>query len=707
LVTELHEVLREGAGDEAQYKRYVSSLKNSILTAFYTPTEVINVLVETLHKRGIAPMRLLDPSAGTGAFASAFRQQFPDCENTCFEKDLLTGKILAQLYLHDKVRTEGFENIESRYTNHYDIATSNIPFGDVAVYDPSFATHNDPARRMAARSVHNYFFLKSVDMVRDGGIVAFITSQGVLNAEKNRPVRQWLMEHCEPVSVVRLPNNLFTDHAGTEVGSDLVILQRKARETNLTPRQLDFIESRRLSNGIQVNNLFQTFDRVVHTSSKVDTDPYGKPALVFLHDGGVSGIAAGLKDMLHEDFAQHLDVERYLLHSPQRLEQPKYIVSQPVQTSEASPKMTKVPAPETSSPRPSVSSNEFTGSLFGNEEISKATVRTPTSEVSGKETPLSVSREPLISLYDLFGLPETERSHVKKPRTRSKEAKPVEQTSLEWRELLQIRNAASPPETVAEKEARIKQEEKKEEERQEHNKPVPFTAERLKHYREGSLVSGRENRIGYLRGIDSLQPMFHPLELARSQRQRASLYIEIRNTYHHLYVNEAERLLVNPALRDMLNRLYDDFTKQFGQLNDVKNLGLIKMDAGWREILSLERYTDGHAVKADIFNRPVAFNPDEITHVENACEALAASLNKYAGVNLDYMASLTGNKQDQILEELKGAVYFNPLAGGYEMVDKFIAGNVIDKAGQVESFLESNPGHEAARVSLEALRETA
>jgi len=705
LVTELHEVLREGTGDEAQYKRYVSSLKNSILTAFYTPTEVINVLVETLHERGIAPMRLLDPSAGMGAFASAFRQQFPDCENTCFEKDLLTGKILSQLYLHDKVRKEGFENIESRYANHYDIATSNIPFGDVAVYDPFFATHNDPARHMAARSVHNYFFLKSVDMVRDGGIVAFITSQGVLNAEKNRPVRQWLMEYCEPVSVVRLPNNLFTDHAGTEVGSDLVILQRKALGANLTQRQHDFIESRRLSNGIQVNNLFQTFDRVVHTFSKVDTDPYGKPALVFLHDGGVSGIAAGLKDMLHEDFAQHLDVEHYLLHAPQRLEQPKYIVSQLVQTSEASPKMTKVPAPETVSPRPSVSFNEFTGSLFGNEEISKAVVRTPTSEVSGKETPLSVSREPLISLYDLFGLPETERSQVKKPRTRSKEAKPVEQVPLEWRELLQIRNAASPPETVSEKEARIKREEKKEEERQEHNKPVPFTAERLKHYREGSLVSDGENRIGYLRGIDSLQPMFHPLELASSQRQRASLYIEIRNTYHHLYVNEAERLLVNPALRDMLNRLYDDFTKRFGQLNDAKNLGLIKMDAGWREILSLERYTDGHAVKADIFNRPVAFNPDEITHVEDAREALTASLNKYAGVNLDYMASLTGNKQDQILEELKGVVYFNPMAGGYEIVDKFIAGNVIDKAGQVESFLESNPGHEAARVSLEALRE--
>ncbi len=701
LVTELHKVLREGADDETQYKRYVSSLKNSILTAFYTPPEVVIALVESLHERGITPMLLLDPSAGAGVFASAFRQQFPDCENTCFEKDLLTGKILSQLYPKENIRTEGFENIETRYSSHYDIVSSNIPFGDMAVYDPAFTANNDAVPRMAARSIHNYFFLKSVDTVRKGGIVAFITSQGVLNAEQNRPVRQWLMEHCQPVSAVRLPNNLFTDHAGTEVGSDLIILQRKATGTNLTQRQNDFVESRRLSNGIQVNNLFQTFDRVVHTSSKVDTDPYGKPALVFQHDGGVNGIAAALKGMLREDFSKYLDVEHYLSHAPQREEQPRQIVSQQGQISEASLNTTKAHASEIGSTQPSVYLDGFTGSLFGKDEMSKVALRTPTLEVARKETPLSVSQQPLISLYDLFGFSEAERTQAKKTRFHSKRVQEVEQAPLDWRELLQIRNAASSPESVAEKEARIKREDEK---RHERLLPVPFTAERLKHYREGSLVSDRDNRIGYLRGIDNLQPMFHPLELASSQRQRASLYIEIRDTYHHLYVNEAERLKANPALRNMLNRLYDDFTGRYGNLNDAKNLGLIKMDAGGREILSLERYIDGQAIKADIFNRPVAFNPDEITHTDNAREALAASLNKYAGVNLDYMSSLIGTKPDEILEELKGAVYFNPMAGGYEVVDKFISGNVIDKAEQVERFMERNPGHETAGASLEALQ---
>jgi N12 class adenine-specific DNA methylase len=658
LVAELHQVLRDGAGDEAQYKRYVGSLKNSILTAFYTPPEIVSTLVEALKGQGIAPTRLLDPSAGTGAFVSAFRQQFPGCENTCFEKDLLTGKILFHLYPNDKIRAEGFENIENRFAGHFDMVASNIPFGDVAVYDPPFTNSKDMARRTAARSVHNYFFLKSVDMVSEGGIVAFITSQGMLNAGQNKPVRQWLMERCELVSAIRLPNNLFTEYAGTEAGSDLVILQKKNSDSDLSQRKLDFIGSRQLSNGIRVNNLFQSFDRVIHTSVKMDTDPYGKPALVFMHEGGVGGIAGSLRDMLRSDFANHLDVGHY--HSP-------------------TTQLQRQPA---------------SSGLFP----------TPDNEPVARETPHPAPPHPLLSLYDLFGFSEEERTQVRKPRPRNeKQAKLLEQPPLDWREVLMLKNTITTKEMDAVKEENPAAKEKREE-RQELFNPVPFTAERLKHYREGSLVSDGDNQVGYLRDLDGFQPMFHPLELPRTQKQRASLYIEVRDTYHHLYNNEAERLQPNPSLREMLNRLYDDFAKRFGNLNDAKNLGLIKMDAGGREILSLERYIEGQSVKADIFNRPVAFNPNEVTHADNAREALAASLNKHGDVNLGYIASLTGNNPEQVLEELKGVVYFNPMADGYEVSDKFIAGNVVEKAEQVELFLERNPGHEAAIDSLEALQ---
>lgn len=146
---------------------------------------------------------------------------------------------------------------------------------------------------------------------REGGIITFITSQDILNSGQNKPIREYLMSNCNVVPAIRLSNNLFSDFAGIEVGSDLIISQRNNTNTQLNQRQQDFIESRKLSNGISINNLFRDFDRVVQTHSKIDTDPYGKPAIVFSHDGGVDGIVKDLKRMLSENLSQHLNLNHY------------------------------------------------------------------------------------------------------------------------------------------------------------------------------------------------------------------------------------------------------------------------------------------------------------------------------------------------------------------------------------------------------------
>ena len=318
LVAELHEVIRANTPDEREYKRYMDGIKNSVLTAFYTPPKVADAIVEAIWDTRIVPKRILDPSAGTGVFVSAVDFHAPYAEITCFEKDPATGLILKHLHPEKRVRVQGFERIEPKYAGYYDVAVSNIPFGDVALFDPFFSTHTDPVRRQGTRALHNYFFMKSVDMVREGGLVAFITSQGVLNAEQGRPVREWLMNRCEPVSAIRLPNNLFTEHAGTEVGSDLVILQKKAATGELSEWQRDFIESRKLSNGIRINNLFQSFDRVIHTEAKVGKDPYGKPAMEFTHAEGVDGIDREMRRMLSEDFNRHFNESYCLEHAPEQ-----------------------------------------------------------------------------------------------------------------------------------------------------------------------------------------------------------------------------------------------------------------------------------------------------------------------------------------------------------------------------------------------------
>jgi hypothetical protein len=605
--------------------------------------------------------------------------------------------------------------------------------------------------------------MKSVDCVREGGLVAFITSQGVLNSEANRPVREWLMQQCEPVSAIRFPNNLFTDHAGTEVGSDLIILQKKTSDGKLSERQQDFINSRKLSNGISVNNLFQTFNRVIHDRVKVGTDPYGKPAMEFTHSGGVGAIAAELRGMLREDFSKHLDVELYQRYAPQvEQKQERNVVAEEIKPqlkpdeSRVSNDLNPLWQSDELDPFWQALEDDWFPNEKGNHPVIKeeptteiqekpippgvqtslnfdfsdpvpppAQSQEPTTEAKAVEPAYSINNQPLISLYDLFGLSAEERTRTKSRNSRSrrrmeipqpkekqqrKSSKKDDDRPLEWREeiMLEARKKREEAERQAKAETPEQRTERLEQEREERIKFVPFAVPEHglpKHYKEGSLVTNDDNRIGYLRDLNGFRPMFHPLELSAQQGKRTSLYIEIRDTYHHLYLNEADTLRENPALRQILNRLYDDFTEKYGNLNDPKNLDLIKMDTGGREILSLERYREGKAVKADIFERPVAFNSREITHTDNARDALAASLNKHGAVNLEYMAGLTGGTEENLLTELKGRVYFNPLVGGYEVSDKFIAGNVISKADEVQKFIDNHPDHEAAKESLTALQE--
>ena len=157
---ELHRLLRENTKDETEYKRNMDAMKQSVLTAFYTPPEITGTIADVLHEHGIRPDRVLEPSAGVGAFVDAVLENRPDADIMAFEKDLMTGKILKHLHPGQKVRVQGFEKIEKPFMNHFDLAVSNIPFGDVAVFDPDFSGSKDPARLSAARTIHNYFFEK-------------------------------------------------------------------------------------------------------------------------------------------------------------------------------------------------------------------------------------------------------------------------------------------------------------------------------------------------------------------------------------------------------------------------------------------------------------------------------------------------------------------------------------------------------------------
>ncbi len=612
-----------------EYKQYMSSLKNSILTAFYTPDAVIDSIAKALHENGVKTEKFLDPSAGGGAFMRSFAKVSPMMDSSNFEKDLITGKLLSHLHPRADVNISGFESIHPDYKGHFDVVASNIPFGDVAVFDKEYSKSKNPAEVQATKAIHNYFFAKGLDTLRDGGVIAFITSQGVMNSPQNTPVRQLLMERANLVSAIRLPNNLFSDHAGTDVDSDLIVLQRNENKQSLSPDEQLFIQSNLRPSGTYLNAYFRDLSRIVHTDWKQDTDPYGKPAIVFKHKDGVDGIARDMSTMLSADLAER-----------------------------------------------------FSLSLYNSNKVQEV------------QKPIEVEQKPLVTLYDLFGMTVEQREV--KPRQTKATAPKVETTPKE---------EVKPPTNLfeaAEQENEVRQP----------NTPVrlapprKWEGEMLSHYKDGSMVMDADNNVGYLREFKFGAAQFHPLSFKNEiELERAQSYIPMRDSYYELFNAEGRTLTEYPDLRQKLNELYDSYRDDFGVLGSRNNNKFILMDASGRDILSLERGVNGEFIKADIFDHPVAFSQKEITVVDDVQEALSASLNKYGTVNIAYMEEISSVDESTILSELEGKIFYNPMAKGYEIADKFIAGNVVEKAEKIESFLLDNPNHEPAKESLKALQD--
>ena len=762
---ELHRLIRENSKNESEYKQLMDSLKQSVLTAFYTPSAVTEALADVLKEHQVIPEKVLEPSAGIGAFVDSVLDNNPKADIMAFEKDLLTGKILRHLHPEQKVRIEGFEKIEKPFNDYFDLAISNIPFGDVAVFDPSY-TAMKGMRALVTRRIHNYFFVKALDTVRDGGLVAFITSQGVLNAKNNSAARFMMLYHADLVSAIRLPNNLFTENANTEVGSDLIILQKNSQKESLRgdDNLLDTVYND--ENRIPTNNYFLEHpERIIHTTAKLDTDPFGKPAMIYTHEDGVEGIAEDLRRMLHEDFKKNFNLNRYLGIEETKAEEVKEVeeTEKIEKTEKIKPSIeekqndTVVSLQKQEKPtddaelsqksnhqQPPVQMTLF--DLWGMEEEKRLTVHATKkkAEVTVGAAAKKVSRKkasPLVkSVNPTFEVVTKPVEKEEKPSlTDAKEQETAQKTkpilpgdepyaSISWEENPPINGFYEMMMTMA-PEDRVLLRQKAELHRQEQLKALgvedtldpkfkppmerkkedamksrPFDEKLESFHREGSMVLDSAGNIGVLKDLTKYGATFMPLDLNMEQKEKAVLYIALRDAYQKLYTYEAEEQTENKQMRESLNVYYDAFFIRFGNLNAKQNVKFILMDASGRDMLSLERVENGQFIKSDIFDHPVSFSLDEVSHVDSPEEALTASLNKFGRIDLPYMTELSDMPEPELTEALKGRIYYNPLIDGYEIADRFIAGNVIEKAERIEEWLKENSDHAIVRESLEALK---
>ena len=327
---ELYSIIRENAKDDREAGELIESVKRSVNTAFYTPQPVIDTIAKVMKDAGVEVRSMLDPSAGIGKFGDAFKKQYPGIQVTDFEKDLLTGKVLKALNPNDQVTIDGFEAIRPEQKGNFDIAASNIPFGDIAVFDAEYSSAKDGAKYYATKAIHNYFFMKSLDMVREGGFVAFITSRGFMDSEVNNAIREEISKDARLVGAFRLPDGMFRDEAGTDAGSDLVVLQKyTGYDKSLDPDTQAFCE---VSEGFKAMSgedwsditmnahwwksmMAPDSEAFVATKMERGTDPYGKPTLVFTHEGGMDGITKLLSEYLKRDLYSDF-VEYYRANAP-------------------------------------------------------------------------------------------------------------------------------------------------------------------------------------------------------------------------------------------------------------------------------------------------------------------------------------------------------------------------------------------------------
>lgn len=249
-----------------------AAARASSLTAFYTPPVVIRGIYKALSQMGFTQGNILEPSCGTGNFLGLLPADMAGSKAYGVELDSISGRIAGQLYQNASISVNGFETVQMP-DSFFDVAVGNVPFGDFKVLDKRYDKHH--------WLIHDYFFGKTLDKVRPGGIVAFITSKGTLDKE-NSAVRKYLAQRADLIGAIRLPDNTFKQNAGTEVTSDIIFLQKR---DNITDLDQDWVHLDTDENGIRMNRYFVQHPEMILGDMVMESTRFGPDSACKAREG--------------------------------------------------------------------------------------------------------------------------------------------------------------------------------------------------------------------------------------------------------------------------------------------------------------------------------------------------------------------------------------------------------------------------------------
>jgi N12 class adenine-specific DNA methylase len=699
-VMELHELLKQHF-DADTYKEAISAVRNSILTAYYTPEIVPQVLYSVLKENDISPNRLYEPSSGAGIFITEAVKAFPGLQQiTAVEKDRLTGIVLAAmcatLSVPVRVQVKSFEETSDTENGQSDLIISNIPFGNFQVYDEA---HQEKA---ISGKIHNYFFAKGLDKLAEGGLMAFITTDAFLNSPSNEDARRYLFDRADFISLAAMPDNLMKDTGNTEAPSHLLIVQKHTGKTSPAFGEdllLESIPARNEFGEYHLNKYVLLYpDVVAGSDTRPGKNQYGQAHEVIWQPGDINGIAGKLREIIATDLSINFNREAFL-QAQQAISPQEEIVQS----------LTYLPMPESKASAVTVQLGLFDTTPAENINRAMDYISEPDATVIHQETARIIGtvrtkdRPDHESLVLVTAKHRDSKQYLYKFYANFSELR----FSANWMNggLFSHELQGMVP-TL-----------------QKFNHDYIFEGDQSlaaffnfnlnaeqyytalsAFHQEGSLVSldGQVGTLGQLNATKT-RALFTPLQ---SQQDAAfyRCYIPVRDTYLALYETEAVTQMPHSTFRRDLNSAYREFTRRYGELNRPANRRLILADEkeGFKILSSVERKDGNSFLPADILSGPV-FQQKEVFKTDDPVSALARGLNETGRVDPGFIASATGLTIEEAVISLGQHIYLNPENRHWETTDQYLSGNVVEKLRIAKQQAEASPDDPQIQRSLEAI----
>lgn len=698
----LHELL-ENYFNNGDYKEVIDSLKHSVLTAFYTPPVIPRTLFSLLKEKRINPGRIYEPSAGAGIFISEAIKTFPRLQKvTAVEKDVLSAKVLQAISSHwqtpSTIYGVGFEQTTTKDNCQYDLIVSNIPFGNFKIFDPAFANGD------LTNKIHNYFFAKGLDKIGNGGLLAYITTDGFLNSPSNRAAREYLFSKADFVSLTVMPDNLMKNTGNTEAPSHLLIVQKNENKQIFSADEMLLLETEEQQNEFgtyHLNQFISTHATSICMGDEIieGKNQYGAPHRQIWQNKAIDSIA----EPLHKVLSDHFELN----FNPDAFRQ----LQQSLQKSNVSEvrKLTYLVAPQKQEQPVTVQLGMFDTAPVENINRAMDYLTSPDLTIIEKATArvigvLKTSENPEHeSIVQLTAKARTNNNYYYKLYSNLKEI----DCSGKWV------NADKMQEELERVKGQLS----------EYGVNLRFDGERMfsrsfdsteqhqdyftdlkPHYREGTLVfhNGLPGTIHKI-DIDNNRSEFQSFAIRSRVDSFYQQYIKVRDIYFELSAHEIASGVAYPELRDELNTAYDRFIVHHGLLNQPANRKALYNDGlGFIALSSLERKEGEKFVKADIFFKPL-FKEKEVFTTTDPVEALARSLNDLGAVNIDFIAKATDRPAEEAIHLLEGHILLEPVSRQWQSSDKYLSGNVVLKLAQAKKAVEENTDDPQLQRSLQAI----